>query len=107
MIMSLATPIYSFAENVNYNEPDDPIIWPPTRLQPGQLGYIIKTMQPIITGINVTKYVYTDKSFDEQFLVKEDIFYIEPEEVVFLYVKFVTVLWNGDTVSEYYLVEVH
>ena len=103
----MAFPIRSLAYdpiNMDLNDPADPIrdnCWLPR----GQLEYVLDSMRPIIVGTE--KYVYTDKSYGEDYLIKENVYFIGEENVVTLYVKFVQTLWNGDTQSKYYYVVVY
>jgi len=109
MLMSTVSPIHFWA--INYdpinmdlndpNNPDPDNCWLPH----GQLEYILATMRPIIDGME--KYVYTDKSYKDDFLVTDPTYFVGEGNEVTLYVKFVQTLWNGDTQSKYYYVIVH
>ncbi|MCL2153691.1 MAG: InlB B-repeat-containing protein, partial [Oscillospiraceae bacterium] len=109
MLMSLVAPIRFWAMgydpiNMDLNDPNDPIqdtCW----IQRDQTAYIFNTMRPIIA--DTQKYVYTDPSYKEQYLLTGTEYPVAPEAEITLWVKFVQVLWNGDTQSKYYYVIVH
>ncbi|MCL2152170.1 MAG: hypothetical protein FWH57_04295, partial [Oscillospiraceae bacterium] len=92
--------------NMDLNDPNDPTedtCWLPDDV----LYYDLYNMRPIIDTPGVVKYVYTDKSFHEDYLITDNFFFVGYRNEVTLYVKFVWVMWNGDTQSKYYFVVVH
>ncbi|MCL2152171.1 MAG: InlB B-repeat-containing protein [Oscillospiraceae bacterium] len=109
MLMSLALPVRLRANsydpiNMDLNDPNDPIedtCW----LQRGQPAYVLDEMRPIIVGTQ--KFVYTDPSYDEKYLITDAEYPVAYEDEIILWVKFVQTMWNGDTQSKYYYVIVH
>ncbi|MCL2152172.1 MAG: S-layer homology domain-containing protein [Oscillospiraceae bacterium] len=111
MLMSLASPVRLWSAgydpiNMDLNDPNDPT--EDTCFLPDDVEYYdLYNMRPIIDTPGVVKYVYTDKSFKDDYLITDNLYYVGYRNEVTLYVKFVWVMWNGDTQSKYYFVVVH